>query len=115
MAFKINMSVNQAIEGCSAVVIGILTRKVNQDYHNEKDVNEYPKTIRLAITNDPTGVNSGQLINIKVKNADNVEIGQEFTFNSKTGAKVPNGKIHFWSRNGFVQVAMKGDEISAGN
>lgn len=115
MAFKINMTVNQALEGCSAVVIGVVTRKANSKYHNEKDVNEYPKAVRLAITNDPSSVNNGQIISIKVKNADNLSIGQEFTFNTRTGTKVPNGQIHFWVRNGYVQVAMKGDGIIEGN
>ncbi|EGF35172.1 hypothetical protein [Lactobacillus helveticus] len=115
MGFKIKMTVNQAIEGCSAVVIGVLTRKANPNYHNEADVSEYPKNVRLAITNDPSGVNSGQIISIKVKNADNIQVGQEFTFNSKSGARVPNGEIHFWTRNGFVQVAMKGDGFIEGN
>lgn len=115
MAFKIKMTVNQALEGCSAVVIGVITRKANPSYHNEEDVNEYPKNVRLAITNDPAGVNNGQIISIKVKKADNLSIGQEFTFNSKTGTKVPNGEIHFWSRNGFVQISMKGDGIIEGD
>lgn len=83
MAFKIEMTVNQALEGCSAVVIGVLTRKANPNYHNEADVSEYPKNVRLAITNDPSDVNSGQIISIKVKTADNIQVGQEFTFNSK--------------------------------
>lgn len=50
-----------------------------------------------------------------MKNADNIQVGQEFTFNSKSGARVPNGEIHFWTRNGFVQVAMKGDGFIEGN
>lgn len=115
MTFKINLTVNQVLEGCSAVVIGVLTRKVNPSYHNDKDVNEYPKVVRLAITNDPSGVNSGQLISIKVKSVGNLSIGQEFTFNSRTGTTVPNGSVHFWTRNGFVQISMKGDAIVEGN
>lgn len=56
MAFKIEMTVNQALEGCSAVVIGVITRKANPSYHNEEDVNEYPKNVRLAITNDQSSI-----------------------------------------------------------
>lgn len=65
MGFKIKMTVNQAIEGCSAVVIGVLTRKANPNYHNEADVSEYPKNVRLAITNDPSVLTVVRLFQLK--------------------------------------------------
>ncbi|WP_338207341.1 hypothetical protein [Lactobacillus juensis] len=110
MSFKAHMTANQLLEGDDVIVSNVTERKASVQYDNAEDVKSYPYMVKLVVTKDASGVNEGQLLSIKLKRAD-LKIGQQFKFSGKTGATIPNGKVVWYSRNGFVNISVKGDEI----
>ncbi|MDF7683535.1 hypothetical protein PT287_08500 [Lactobacillus sp. ESL0679] len=104
------MTANQLFEGSEVMVSNIIERKPSVQYDNAEDVSSYPYMVRLVVTKDASGINDGQMLNLKLKRAD-VKIGQQFKFSGKTGATIPNSSVVWYSRNGFVNISVKGDEI----
>lgn len=60
----------------------------------QEDVKEYPVFIRCKITEDPTGINTDAEIQIKLRSADKVEVGQELV-RGKDKFKVIGGQLTF--------------------
>ena len=89
---------------------------------SKKDVEEFPDYIRCKITDDPTGLNTDAELQIKLRTADNLEIGQQLILgNGKL--RIVGGQLTFWANKTsyhgkewiFVNASAKGDHIDAWN
>lgn len=112
MALKVSLTVDQVLKGCEIVISEVSKRRVSEKYQNEEDVKKYPFQVRAMVTKDVQGINLGQVFTLKLAKSSGLEAGQTFDF-TDDGATVTSGSVSFWSRKGFVQVSLKGDELIA--
>lgn len=123
MVKKLNTIVDcsRALMGSEIKILEIGNRKAYNDTAKAKaDVKEFPTFVRAQIVEDPTGLNTDAEFQLKLRNADNVEVGERLTIDHG-GYKVVGGQLRFWSNkttyNGkewiFTNVAVKGDHIDA--
>ena len=109
MRLKPCVKAQYILKECTAVVTRITDRQANLKYHNEADVENYPKEVSFVVIADKTGNNLGRSFKIKLRNTDTIAPQQTIDF---AKYDVVNGKATFWAdQKKFVQVSIKGDEI----
>lgn len=113
MTLKVKLSVDQVLKGCEIAISEVSKRRVSEKYQNQEDVEKYPFQVRAMIIKDSQGINVGQVFTLKLAKNSGLESGQTFDFTDKGGATVTGSSVSFWSRKGFVQVSLKGDELIA--
>lgn len=110
MSFKLNLQPQDVLEGLKAVVVGIQDRKVSDRFDNSADVKAFPFQVNLTIIDDVKQVNLGQNFSIKLKQKDEIEVGQIIDFDKTT---IIGGMVKLWANNkGFVQISIKGDSLN---
>lgn len=119
--FKPVVDLNLALRGAELRVVEIGDRKAYNDNSRSKtDVQDFPKFVRLQIVDDPTGINTDAEFQVKLRDANNLEIGQQFMLDDGR-KKIVGGQLTFWGNQStyhgrnwiFVNVAGKGDRIDA--
>lgn len=117
--FDTKLDFNFALRNVTFRVIEIGERKPFSN--SEKalaDVKDYPYYARLDIVEDPSGINNGAELQIKLRNIDGLEKEQEFKI-APDERKIIGGYLVFWSKQGklrgkdwiFTNVSAKGDRI----
>lgn len=121
--FKPVVDLNFAFKGAEVKVIEVGDRKVHgDDVRAKSDVQEFPKFVRLQVVDDPSGINTDAEFQIKLRTADDVEIGEQFILDAGH-KRVVGGQLTFWGNKStyrghdwiYVNVSGKGDHISDWN
>lgn len=117
--FKPTIDLNSALRGAEVKVIEVGARKAYGDNSRARsDVQEFPKFVRLQVVDDPTGINSDAELQVKLRNASGIEVGEQFIIDIDH-KKIVGGQLTFWPNQAkyhghdwvFVNTSGKGDRL----
>lgn len=117
--FKPVVDLNMSLRGAELRVIEIGDRKAYTDDARAKaDAQDFPKFVRLQIVEDPSGINTDAEFQVKLRDASNVEIGEQFRLDAGH-KKIVGGPLTFWGNKStyrgrdwiYVNASGKGDHV----
>lgn len=93
-------------------IVNIEERQPSTKYDNSEDIKAYPRLVRVGIISTNDGTNQGQMLSFKLKNVEDLTLGQQLDF-SNPKVSIANVRGRVWGKY-CNNLSIKGDKINAG-
>lgn len=111
---KIDFPVMEFLQKMQAkvAIVNISKRTASQKFDNSEDVKNYPILVNVGIIKTIDGQNQGEMLAVKLKSSDGLQLGQQLDF-SDPKVQIVNSHGRVWGKYNN-RLAIKGDKINFG-